>query len=53
MKRGANDMSEKLSATKLKMAALGNHMIEAGKEIYINPPDKNEVKTRESKKEPK
>ena len=30
-------MSKKLSSTKLKMAALGNNMIEAGAEIYADP----------------
>jgi hypothetical protein len=46
-------MSKKLSATKLKMAALGNNMIEAGREIYINPPGKDEIKASKVKKESK
>jgi hypothetical protein len=36
-------MSKKISATKMKMAAIGNNMIEAGKEIYIDPPKKNKM----------
>lgn len=44
-------MSKKLTATKLKMAALGNNNIEAGAEIYIDPEIKNKIKNKPVKKE--
>jgi hypothetical protein len=34
-------MSKKVTATKMKMAAIGNNMIEVGKEIYIDPQKEN------------
>ena len=46
-------MSKKLTATKLKMAALGNNMIEAGAEVYIDTEIKNKFKSKSVKKEPK
>jgi len=46
-------MSKKLTATKLKMSALGNNMIEAGAEIYVDPEVKENIKDKSSKKEPK
>jgi hypothetical protein len=30
-------MTKKLTAAQLRMAALGNHMMEAGAELYQNP----------------
>lgn len=44
-------MSKKLTETKLKMAALGNHMMEAGAEIYSNPQVKKEIKNNLKEKE--
>lgn len=46
-------MSKKLTATKLKMSALGNNMIEAGAEIYIDPEVKNKLRNKPVKKESK
>ena len=46
-------MSKKLTATKLKMAALGNNMIEVGAEVYIDTEIKNKFKSKSVKKEPK
>jgi hypothetical protein len=46
-------MSKKLTATKLKMSALGNNMIEAGAEIYTDPEIKNKFKNKPIKKESK
>lgn len=47
-------MSNKLTTTKLKMAAIGNNMIEAGAELYSNPEIKNKFKKKsEKKQEPK
>ena len=46
-------MSSKLTATKLKMAALGNNDIEAGAEIYSDREIKNKIKNKLTKKEPK
>ena len=46
-------MSKKLTSTKLKMAALGNNMIEAGAEIYIDPKIKNKIKNKPVKRESK
>ena len=40
-------MSKKLSITKLKMAALGNNMIEAGAELYKDLGIKDNVKEKE------
>ncbi|MBU3075893.1 hypothetical protein [Clostridium estertheticum] len=45
-------MSSKLTATKLKMAALGKYDIEAGAETYSDPEIKNKIKNK-LKKEPK
>ena len=39
-------MSKELTSTKLKMAALGNDMIEAGAEIYIDTKIKNKLKNK-------
>ncbi|MFL0253041.1 hypothetical protein ACJDT4_21775 [Clostridium neuense] len=45
-------MSKKLSVTKLKMAAIANHMMEAGAELYSNPEVKSKIKKKiEDKKE--
>lgn len=47
-------MSKKLTKTKLKMAAIGNNMMEAGAELYSDFEIKNKVKEKsEKKKEPK
>jgi hypothetical protein len=46
-------MSKKLTETKLKMAALGNHMMEAGAEIYSNPEVRREIKSHLKEKETK
>lgn len=46
-------MSKKLTETKLKMAALGNHMMEAGAEIYSNPEVKKEIMNNLKEKETK
>ena len=50
-------MSSKLTATKLKMAALGNNNIEAGAEIYSDPQIRNKInnkiKNEQIKKESK
>ena len=47
-------MSKKLTAAQLRMAALGNNMMEAGAEIYRNPEVrkkiKNNLESKESKK---
>jgi hypothetical protein len=45
-------MSKEVSATKKKMAAIGNNMIEAGKEIYIDLPKDNKT-NKQVKKESK
>jgi hypothetical protein len=37
-------MSKKLSNVQLRMAALGNNMIEAGAELYRNPKVREEIK---------
>ncbi len=50
---GECKMSSKLTATKLKMAALGNNNIEAGAEIYSDPEIKNKIKNKAIKKESK
>ena len=39
-------MSKKLTATKLKMAAIGNNMMEAGAELYADPEIKNKIKEK-------
>lgn len=39
-------MSKKLTATKLKMAAIGNNMLEAGAEIYSNPEVKEKIREK-------
>lgn len=44
-------MSKKLTTTKLKMAALGNNMIEAGAELYRDPEIKNKIKEVQNKNE--
>lgn len=44
-------MSKKLTTTKLKMAAIGNNMMEAGAELYSNPEIKNKFKKEPEKKE--
>lgn len=48
-------MSKKLTAAQLRMAALGNHMMEAGAELYQNPEVvekiKNELREDSKKKE--
>ncbi|MCD2347719.1 hypothetical protein [Clostridium guangxiense] len=47
-------MSKKLSITKLKMAAIANHMMEAGAELYSNPEVKDKIKKKvQNKKESK
>ena len=46
-------MSKKLTSTKLKIAALGNNMIEAGAEIYFDPEIKNKFNKKLIKKESK
>ncbi|WP_179631858.1 hypothetical protein [Clostridium peptidivorans] len=47
-------MSKKLTAAQLRMAALGNNMIEVGAEIYKNPEIKNKIKNNiANKKESK
>lgn len=47
-------MSKKLTRTKLKMAAIGNNMMEAGAELYSNPEVKDKIKKKvEHEKEPK
>jgi hypothetical protein len=46
-------MSDKLTATKLKMAALGFNMVEAGEEIYRHPPKKDKLNESKDKKESK
>jgi hypothetical protein len=46
-------MSKKLTTTKLKMAALGNGMIEAGAELYSDPEIKNKFKEKPKKEESK
>lgn len=38
-------MSKKLSAAQLRMAALGNNMMEAGAEIYRNPEVTKKIKS--------
>jgi hypothetical protein len=53
IRKGCILMSKKLTATKMKMAALGNNMIEAGAEIYIDTEIKNKFKNKSVKKEPK
>lgn len=37
-------MSKKLTAAQLRMAALGNNMVEAGAEIYSNPEVRDKIK---------
>ncbi len=47
-------MSKKLTAAQLRMAALGNNMVEAGAEIYSNPEVRDKIKNNlkdKSKKE--
>ncbi|OPJ59442.1 hypothetical protein [Clostridium oryzae] len=47
-------MSKKITKTKIKMAGIGNHMMEAGAEIYANPEVKDKIKKKlENRKEPK
>ena len=46
-------MSKRLTSTKLKMAALGNNMIEAGAEIYIDPEIKDKFRKKPIKRESK
>lgn len=54
IKRRVFIMSKKLSVTKLKMAAIANHMMEAGAELYSNPEARDKIKKKiEDKKEPK
>ena len=45
-------MSKKLTKTKLKMAAIGNNMVEAGAELYSDPEIKNEFKDKSRNKKP-
>ncbi len=42
-----------MSKTQLKMAAIGNHMMEAGAEIYKNPEVREKIKENLLKKETK
>lgn len=37
-------MAKKLTAAQLRMAALGNNMMEAGAEIYKNPEVRKKIK---------
>lgn len=42
--KGELRMTKKLTAAQLRMAALGNNMMEAGAEIYKNPNVKMNIK---------
>lgn len=44
-------MAKKLTAAQLRMAALGNNMMEAGAEIYKNPEVKKKIKDNLKHKE--
>lgn len=50
-------MSKKMTAAQLRMAALGNNMMEAGAELYSNPEVKEKIKnnmtSNTTNKEPK
>ena len=41
--RGEIYMSKKMTDTKIKMAAIGNNMMEVGQEIYIDPTKDNKL----------
>lgn len=47
--KGVCFMSKKLTTTKLKMAAAGNNMMEAGAELYSDPKVKNKIKEKQEK----
>jgi hypothetical protein len=51
--KGEDIMSKKLTAAQLRMAALGNNMMEVGAEIYRNPEVTDKIKKNLSKKEQK
>lgn len=44
-------MTKKLTAAQLRMAALGNNMMEAGAEIYKNPEVRKKIKENIKDKE--
>lgn len=46
-------MSKKLTAAQLRMAALGNNMMEAGVELYKNPEVRKKIKNNLASKEPR
>lgn len=49
--KGSNEkMTKKLTSMQLRMAALGNHMMEAGAELYENPEVREKIKDNISKK---
>jgi hypothetical protein len=44
-------MTKELTKMQLRMAALGNHMMEAGAELYSNPEVREKIKENISKQE--
>jgi hypothetical protein len=53
MLKGDKHMSKDMTKTQLKMAALGNHMMEAGAEIYKSPEVREKIKENLSKESQK